>query len=69
MMSSTEQQSDGTFELSELLSDNIRYKLTGAEFDLEFSAPKATTRQELGKILEELASGLQAEAVPDPDFF
>jgi hypothetical protein len=57
-------------DLKPLLCSEVRYKLTGAEFSLEFSAKKAATRQELGLILAELADGLQAEYLPHaPDMF
>lgn len=64
-----ESDAAGLSEFNTLLGGNVSYKLTGADFDLEFSAPKAATREELGKILEELASGLQGEEVPHPGLF
>lgn len=51
-------------------SQDVRYTVTGAGYNLGFSAPKIVTRQELGKLLEEVGKNLQLEAVPaDPEFF
>lgn len=49
--------------------DNVRYKITGADFTLEFSAPKATTREELGEILAELSRSLLVEEIEHPELF
>ncbi len=44
-----------------LLVSDVRYRLNFGDSMLEFSAPEAKTREELGALLESVAAGLTAE--------
>lgn len=52
-------------EIKEIFGDDVRYNLTSPDFKLSFSGPKTHDRKELGKLLVDVGTTLQADAVPE----